>query len=114
MQRLCDGRWLDGDLINFYLAMLYCVSKCRIYCASTYFFSEGLLKNDYASVKKWIKRVNIFDNIDKVLIPIHWKRSHWTLAVINVRQKQFEYYDSSLERGNPSYIFELLRKFVGG
>ena len=31
---------------------------------------------------------------DKVLIPVHLHKNHWTLAVINVRDKRFEFYDS--------------------
>lgn len=31
---------------------------------------------------------------DKVLIPMHVDGNHWCLAVINLRDKRFEYYDS--------------------
>lgn len=31
--------------------------------------------------------------MDKVIIPIHTEQ-HWCLAVINLKEKRFEYYDS--------------------
>jgi Ulp1 family protease len=31
--------------------------------------------------------------LDKVIIPIHMP-NHWTCAVINIKRKRFEYYDS--------------------
>ena len=32
--------------------------------------------------------------MDKVVIPIHVHNNHWCLALINLRDKRFEYYDS--------------------
>lgn len=34
-------------------------------------------------------------NLDKIIIPIHLSM-HWCLAVINLKEKRFEYYDSLL------------------
>jgi sentrin-specific protease 1 len=37
--------------------------------------------------------VDLFDQ-DLVIIPINCGNSHWTLALINVRWRRFEYFDS--------------------
>jgi Ulp1 family protease len=46
-------------------------------------------------VKRWSKRakVKILD-LHKIFIPVHVRGNHWCLAVINIEDKRFEYYDS--------------------
>ena len=46
---------------------------------------------------------------DLIIVPIH-QPGHWTLAVINVKQQRFEYYDSL--RGPPGLVFENLRRWL--
>ena len=41
---------------------------------------------------KIFSQIDIF-SLDKVIVPVHLG-SHWCLAVINIRDKRFEYYDS--------------------
>lgn len=45
-------------------------------------------------MRRWTKaaKLDIFD-LDKVIIPCH-QGMHWTLAVINIKEKRIEYYDS--------------------
>ena len=32
--------------------------------------------------------------LDKVILPVHVNGNHWTLGIINLKQRRFEYYDS--------------------
>jgi Ulp1 family protease len=32
--------------------------------------------------------------VDRIIIPINIRNAHWTLAIINVKDKEFVYYDS--------------------
>ena len=47
---------------------------------------------------------------DLLIIPIHCHGNHWTLAVINIKLKRFEYYDSL--RGGPLMVLENLRQWL--
>ena len=45
---------------------------------------------------------------DLLIITIHCHGNHWTLAVIIIKLKRFEYYDSL--RGGPLMVLENLRQ----
>ena len=46
-------------------------------------------------MKRWSKKAKVdVLEMDKVVIPIHVHNNHWCLALINLRDKRFEYYDS--------------------
>jgi sentrin-specific protease 1 len=47
---------------------------------------------------------------DLIIVPIHCHGNHWTLAVINMRQTRFEYYDSL--RGPPGMVLTNLRRWL--
>ena len=49
----------------------------------------------YANVRRWTKRakVDLFSR-DLVIVPIIKGNMHWTLGLINLRQKRFEFIDS--------------------
>jgi len=58
----------------------------------------------YESVSRWTRDRSPF-SYDLVLVPIH-KNKHWTLAVVNLKQQRFEYYDPL--GGSASKVFEFL------
>lgn len=62
-----------------------------IHCFNT-FFCTTLLESGYAKLRRWTKRVDIFQK-DMVLIPVN-SSLHWTLAVFDFRKKQIAMYDS--------------------
>ena len=114
MQLLREGKWLNDELINFYLSLLDRSCKCRIYVHNTFFYSVKLFKEgifNYKSVKKWID-IDIFTQIDKILIPVHVGENHWALAVVNIRDKQFEYYDSIQNPVNSTLVVSVLRLYT--
>jgi hypothetical protein len=55
----------------------------------------------YKDVKLWTKNADVF-KMDLIIVPIHCHGNHWTLAVINLMAKRFEYYDSL--RGGPDMV----------
>jgi len=110
--RLKDERWFNDEIINFYMVILG--KKFQKHWFFTTFFFEKLSKNSYETVKRYTKNVDIFKN-EKVFIPINYVKSHWALAVINFKDKRYEYYDSLLNKESEHYcenIFKHLRVYI--
>ncbi|KAL1915170.1 uncharacterized protein VTP21DRAFT_7651 [Calcarisporiella thermophila] len=114
IRTLTDGQWLNDEVINFYGNLIMDRAKKnpgypKVHVFNTFFYST-LRDSGYPKVKRWTKRqkIDIFA-LDYVLIPIHLGM-HWCCAVINLRRKRFEYYDS-LHGSNPQ-CFQLLREYL--
>ena len=82
IQTLGNRRWLNDEVVNFYMNLLMERGKKdnypRVYAFSTFFYPK-LLSEGYRAVKRWTRNVNLFKQ-DIILVPIHL-RSHWTLVV---------------------------------
>ncbi|ODV88026.1 hypothetical protein CANARDRAFT_184298, partial [[Candida] arabinofermentans NRRL YB-2248] len=99
LKTLADHRWLNDNVIDFYM----CLVKDRsvndsklpkVHVFSTHFYST-LRSKGYDGVKKWAKRAKAdVTKLDYVFVPINLNQSHWVLAVINNKDKCFQYYDS--------------------
>ena len=63
----------------------------------------------YTNVRRWTKKVDVFTK-DLIIVPIHCHGNHWTLAIINLKQKRFEYLDSL--RGGAGRVLENLRQWL--
>ncbi len=63
----------------------------------------------FKNVERWTRNLRVLDN-DMVLVPIHCHGNHWTLAVINLLGRRFEYYDSL--RGPPLQVLAHLRHWL--
>ncbi|KAL0476819.1 ulp-1 [Acrasis kona] len=109
LSTLLGHTWLDDGVINAYLSLLYsdCESKnlkCYMFAPCSTNFYE-MLKSpkhsydyeeyNYNRVMRWTKKVSIM-KMDKVLVPICINGNHWVLAVINLRERKFEFYDSMI------------------
>ncbi|CAO3566221.1 unnamed protein product [Mortierella alpina] len=110
---LRPGEWLNDEVINFYGNLILARSKesttlPKIHVFSTFFY-KTLSEQGYDKVRRWTKKVKIFE-LDYVLIPIHCSGNHWTTAVIDMRNKRIEYYDSLL--GNNPKCFLILRGYL--
>jgi sentrin-specific protease 1 len=116
---LRPGQWLNDEVINFYLGM--CGTRGenatpgtvpRVYYHTTLFYTKLMQRNQYsyAGVKRWTRKVDLFA-MDKVIIPIHLG-VHWTCAVINLRDKQFEYYDSMNGSARGKQILKDLQRYI--
>ena len=118
VRRLGPGRWLNDDVINFYMKMLQerDNSLCAQYSsrAPSYFFSSlfmlKLNENDtynFGNVKRWTKSFNVFE-MSRIYFPINVAGSHWTLVVVDVKERRIRYYDSMSGSGH-RYVNHIMR-----
>ena len=125
-KKLMPDTWLNDEIINFYFGMLqernnnlrarFPHTK-RLLFFNTFFMTkllgDDLLYNsdrtglspkcfNYQAVTKWTKRINIFNDIDDIYIPINIPRSHWCLIVVDIIHKIIYFYDSihNVQRGS--------------
>lgn len=116
LRTLRDGQWLNDNVIDFYLSMVSERSKTSggtlpaCFAFSTHFFST-LQSRGYSSVARWAKRKGIdVTKQDFIFVPINRHNTHWCLAVINNRDRRFEFYDSM--NGAGSGALDLLRDYM--
>jgi len=114
LRRLQHTEWLNDEVVNFYMNVVL-TKRCKELGNKCHFFNSffyPLLSSgggyNYSRVQKWTKSIDIFA-LDKVLVPIHLG-NHWCLAVVNFRDKRFEYYDSL--GGENKKCLERLEKYV--
>ncbi|KAF9315517.1 SUMO1 sentrin specific peptidase 1 [Podila horticola] len=110
---LRPGEWLNDEVINFYGQLIMARNKestalPKVHVFSTFFY-KTLSESGYDKVRRWTKKVNVFA-MDYLLVPIHCSGNHWTSAVIDMKKKQVEYYDSLL--GNNPKCFLILRDYL--
>ena len=85
----------------------------KVYAYSSFFYKR-LKKGGHASVKRWTKKVDIFDHAI-ILVPVHLPApppysDHWCLATIDMQRKVISYYDSM--GGKNKACLEALTKYV--
>ncbi|CAD2105555.1 sentrin-specific protease 1, putative [Plasmodium vinckei brucechwatti] len=120
---LIDSRWLNDEIINFYLSMLQEYNEAGIKSGVTYlpkmftfstFFFQSLNFNgsyNYSKVARWTKRKKIdILEYDLILIPLHVGGNHWTLGAINIKDKHIKLYDS-LNMPNRKF-FEYMKRYI--
>jgi hypothetical protein len=117
LSRLRPGCWLNDEIINLYMRLLQErdtrlhenqkgeeYPKCHFFNS---FFLSKLYKDagmyEYNNVRRWTvpgrlkavgqSRSSILD-CDKIIVPVNQCNVHWVVAVINLEEKRFEYYDS--------------------
>nr|CAD2172576.1 unnamed protein product [Meloidogyne enterolobii] len=93
---LCGAEWLNDEVINFYINLIVNRSKVngrlpKVYAFNTYFY-VNLSGKGFSSVKRWTKKVDIFDN-QMIFVPVHLG-NHWCMAVIDFEERKIDYYDS--------------------
>ena len=116
---LTGENWINDKIVEMYMQMVAKRSidnrcfrnlrKPRIYCMSTFFFLNLIMRGAEA-VSKWTKDVDIF-SYDVLLIPIHLEM-HWCVATVDFRAPGVFYYDSMGGHNMPalSAILEYLRQ----
>ena len=111
LSRLKPEVWINDEVIHYFLHMLgkrdqeLCKSlnRKRSHFFKSFFITKLLDEEGYcyANVKRWSKRVpgkDIF-LLDKIICPVNINNFHWTCAVIFVKEKRIQYYDSMCETG---------------
>jgi sentrin-specific protease 1 len=102
---LKPSTWLNDEVINFYFNMLQVrdqslcerdPSRKKSHFFNS-FFMERLIITDgkytYANVKRWSKKFDVF-TLNKVYFPVNISNMHWTLAIVDIVNKEIHYYDS--------------------
>lgn len=80
----------------------------KLYIFNTFFYPK-LKSNGHGSIKRWTRKVDIFD-FDIILIPIHLG-IHWCCAEINIKERSINYYDS-LHNNNMSCLKHLQKYLI--
>ncbi|ODQ82354.1 hypothetical protein BABINDRAFT_31423 [Babjeviella inositovora NRRL Y-12698] len=100
LKTLRNGKWLNDTVIDFYLSLLTdrCMKKGsklpKSFAFTTHFFST-LKAKGHAGVARWAKRKKVdVTKMDYVFVPMNIQNAHWALAVINNKERRFQYYDS--------------------
>lgn len=108
---LAGLNWLNDEVINFYMNLLMERGKnsnyLNVHAFNTFFYPK-LLNSGYSSVRRWTKKVDVF-NFDLLLVPVHLGM-HWCLATVDLRDKHIRYYDSML--GDNNRCLEALVKYL--
>jgi len=105
MECMHDGRWLNDEVINFYLALLLHRElqvdghRPRVHFHSTFFYNKLFAdQNEYnfKLVSRWTTEKRLGYKLldcDLVVVPVH-QAMHWVLAVIDIKQREITYLDS--------------------
>lgn len=114
---LSPTEWLSDEVINFYFEMMNergqahaDLPKCHFF--NTFFYSKLIQggKYQYANVRRWTRKTDLF-SMDKIIIPVHLGK-HWTLCVINLRDKRYEYYDSMGGVATGHKIIKIMKQYI--
>nr|VDD55092.1 unnamed protein product [Brassica oleracea] len=129
LQCLTPSAWLNDEVINVYLELLKeretrdpkNYLKCHFF--NTFFYKKLVSDSGYnfKAVRRWTTQRKLgyalidcdmasFLFLVQIFVPIH-RGVHWTLAVINNRDRKFLYLDSL--NGVGSKILNVLSKYVG-
>jgi sentrin-specific protease 1 len=82
----------------------------KIHTFNTFFYPL-LEKKGYSGVARITKKANVdVFSLDMVIVPIHLQ-IHWALAVINIKKRRLEYYDS-MSKGYDVTVLSLLKRYV--
>lgn len=111
LQTLAGLNWLNDEVINFYMNLIIERGKDskwpKSYAFNTFFYTK-LCKDGPQSLRRWTKRVDIFEH-DIICVPIHLGM-HWCMAIIDLRDNSIRYYDSM--GGSNSKCLEALRRYL--
>lgn len=120
IQCLRNGAWLNDEVINLYFELLKEREKrepkkfLRCHFFNTFFYKKLVSGNDgydFKAVRRWTTQRRIGYGLiecDKIFVPIH-REIHWCLAVINIKDKKFQYLDSL--GGRDDGVLETLARY---
>lgn len=111
MRTLAFETWLNDEIINVYMSLI--VQRAargngalpRVHCFNSFFASKLYIEDgyNYGNVRRWTLPVRLRQSgqlvdsildLDRIIVPINLNNTHWTCAVIDLRGRKFEYYDS--------------------
>lgn len=98
LRTLKPRSWLNDNVIDAYLADITAQFP-SVFAFTTHFFTQFEEKG-YNGVKRWARRkqVDVFAK-DLVFVPVNQGNMHWTLAIVDNREKCLKFFDSMGGRG---------------
>lgn len=95
LDSLQPGKMLNDEVVNSYLSL---IERSDTLCLSSLLVTK-YLNSEYKSSEKWFKNKGIYKNYDlssfrQIITPICHKK-HWTLLIINIKNKSYTYYNSA-------------------
>lgn len=117
---LLPGRWLNDQIIDFYLSLVCDRANARnktlrVFAFNSFFY-KILSSSGPKQVERWTRKAKIngdnFLRLDFLIIPVNLDNQHWTVGFINFIKKRIEYYDSLSTvdlRTEPFYVVRLLK-----
>ncbi|CAM9822559.1 unnamed protein product [Pylaiella littoralis] len=97
--------WLNDEVVNMYMQLLAVRDKelCNANPKRrpSHFFNSFFLaklrghdgKYNYKGVRRWTRKVKVFE-MDKIFVPVNVSNTHWCMAVIYMKHKRINYFDS--------------------
>jgi len=95
---LKDRRWLNDEVINFFMNLITERSKTNknlpnVVAFNTFFY-QMMRDSGYQRVRKWTTRANVdVFSLDVLVVPVHLP-AHWCLGIVDFSTKELRYYDS--------------------
>lgn len=86
----------------------------RTHAFNTFFFARLTQGDgyDYSGVRRWLRRAGKdIRTLDLILVPINLSQFHWVLAAIDIRHRQFLYFDSMFGHDTVDAL-EILRMWL--
>ena len=124
MATLRPGQWLNDEVLNFFFKLLQqreeskmdpALPSCHFHQTNFYTkLAECRGGYKYDEVARWTRNMDVLGK-DLIMVPIHLHGNHWTLAVINMKQNRFEYYDSlyyKITHYDHRKVFRNLRRWL--
>ncbi|ETW01166.1 hypothetical protein H310_06766 [Aphanomyces invadans] len=97
LQCLLPATWLNDEIVNFWFQMLTerdATRPVKSHFFNSFFFSKVSEDGyNYTNVRRWTRKVDLFA-MDKIFVPVNIRNVHWCLAVIFMKEKRIQYYDS--------------------
>lgn len=96
LKTVLGTNWLNDVIIDFYLGLVteragQMPGGLRVHALTAHFFNV-LRNRGYEAVRRWTDGLDLFA-FNLVLVPIH-DSDHWSLAVLNISSRSFDFYDS--------------------
>ncbi|CAK4099292.1 unnamed protein product [Aphanomyces euteiches] len=115
LQSLQPTTWLNDEIVNFWFQMLAerdasLKRPLKSHFFNSFFFSkvsEG--GYNYINVRRWTRKIDLF-SMDKIFVPVNVRNVHWCLAVIFMKEKRIQYFDSM--NGAGTQCLEVLFKYL--
>ena len=101
---LRERQWINDEVINVFGKLLFGMAKKKnVYILDVYFMWELLHYKSVNANNNWAKRrlardekvgdINI-NQVETFVFPIHYKKSHWLLAIADTKCKVLVIFDS--------------------